>query len=378
MTQSNWRTHIRKYFFSFTTLVVISFMLYSHHGNLGKGGTVHPAQVYFKNENAIKPYINRPSVNDTPTNEQPDNQHVIIFTLRRSGSTFTSEIFNQNDDYMYFFEPLRSYEIMKMKTDPSVRAIPRYQVVPWSYSKQLLSALYRCDFTELPNWTRLRDLCFHIGTDPIRSMASYCRSKKNNNLAAMCRKHKGIAIKTIRVSDIQNLYDLVTDPKLNFKVIHLVRDPRGIMNSRYKTLKKVGEVRAERLYSTTNGNSGPEPMRANEVSEICTHMERNLKYWLDTPEWLAGRYKLVRYEDLAGNPLSVTRDLYNFIQTPLPHSVTQWIDRNTKHTTGKGKVTTRNSNITAYQWQTELDRSVIDDVQHRCKKLLDMLGYELV
>ncbi|XP_072045528.1 carbohydrate sulfotransferase 1-like [Amphiura filiformis] len=385
MTQADWRTY-RKGFLSFATLAVVYFVFHSYPGNNGNGGTVQP--VHFEN---TKSYTDRLSANDRPVSmkndsEQPDVQHVIIFTIRRSGSTFLSEIFNQNDDYMFFFEPLASYEMMKKKTsDPSL--IPDIR----SYSKQLLPAIYHCNFTQVPTWTHLPDLCFHLGGyDRIRSLSSYCKSKQFQNddvnsdgkkyLSSTCRKYKGIAIKTIRVSDIQNLYDLVLDPKLNVKVIYLVRDPRGIINSRYKAVRQFEEVKAKRKDPLLRG--GPEPIRPNEVSEICTHMERNLQYWIDTPEWLKGRYKLVRYEDMAGNPISVTRDIYNFIQMPLPVSVTHWLDVNTKQTAGRGKltntVTTRNSNVTAYKWQTELQRSVIDDVQLKCKKTLDILGYELV
>ncbi|XP_072048634.1 carbohydrate sulfotransferase 1-like [Amphiura filiformis] len=379
MSKPDLRTYI-KGFLSVATLAVVYFVFHSYHGNRK---LVQPVPIHFEK---TKLYMDQLSANNRPTNEKPeaDVQHVIIFTIRRSGSTFLSEIFNQNDEYMYFFEPLRSYELMKENN--SDHLVPDIR----SYSKQLLPAIYHCNFTEVPIWTHLPDLCFHLGGyDRIRSLSSYCKSKQFQNdinsddekyLSSTCRKYKGVAIKTIRVFDIQHLYDLVIDPTLNVKVICLVRDPRGIINSRFKALKQFEQVKAKRKNPLLKG--GPEPIRPNEVSHICAHMERNLKYWLDTPEWLKGRYKLVRYEDFAGSPISVTRDIYNFIQMPLPVSVTHWLDINTRQTANISKltnaITTRNSNVTAYQWQTELARSVIDEVQQKCKNTLDILGYEHV
>ncbi len=304
--------------------------------------------------------------------------HVIIFTIRRSGSTFLSEIFNQNDDYMYFFEPMRSLQLIKERaTDPF--SVPEAK----SYTNQLLHAMFHCNFTMKPPSTHLPDLCFHLGSlETIRSLSTYCNSKKLQNggydaqyLSSTCRRYGGVAVKLIRIADINVFRDLFMDPTINVKLIHLVRDPRGMINSRYKALRNYEEMKAKH----TGSPMSPEPIRPNEIEEICRHMERNVQYQLNTPDWLQRRYKLVRYEDLALNPLSVTQDIYNFLEMPLPFRVSHWLDVNTQQSNdGRNKLTSRNSSETAVQWKTELGRDVIDDIQAKCSSILNTLGYNIV
>lgn len=50
-----------------------------------------------------------------------------------------------------------------------------------------------------------------------------------------CLKYNTIVIKGVRILDVNVLAPLMEDPSLNLKVIHLVRDPRAVANSRIKS-----------------------------------------------------------------------------------------------------------------------------------------------
>uniref|UniRef100_A0ABM0M395 Carbohydrate sulfotransferase 1-like n=1 Tax=Saccoglossus kowalevskii TaxID=10224 RepID=A0ABM0M395_SACKO len=61
------------------------------------------------------------------------------------------------------------------------------------------------------------------------------------------------------------------------------------------------------------------------------------------------RYMLIRFEDIAKNPLNKATDIYNFVQLEMPIEVKQWISNNTNITRGDPFSTTRNSADVATQ-----------------------------
>merc|ERR1712183_1102136 len=96
-------------------------------------------------------------------------------------------------------------------------------------------------------------------------------------------------------------------------IIHLVRDPRGIVNSRYKIHKQW-------------------PVRQTE--NTCKRLVTNAKLGEERPEWLDGRYMRVRYEDLALRPMEVAEEIYKFVDLPFVPEVRSWISQNTHATSG--------------------------------------------
>ena len=101
--------------------------------------------------------------------------------------------------------------------------------------------IFRCDFSNLPRGSFLKDLCFHLGSvDHIKALATFFnntdRGIDEQLMSKTCRNYNTIAIKTIRVADIADLKEIVS--KFNAKIIHLIRDSSGILNSRCKTYKK--------------------------------------------------------------------------------------------------------------------------------------------
>ena len=302
---------------------------------------------------------------------------ILILTLRKSGSTFFAEIFNQNNDSLFLFEPLHSYFFMKsrikemsaQKRVSTNLTIPEPQR-PLLFDQKLLQAIFTCDYSSLPNRIHLQDLCFDHGK--VRSSALFCRNRRYHGindpleLNSICRRYSSVSVKTIRVSDIMDLKDVIISS--NVKIIHLVRDPRGVLNSRIRAYK----------WHLDNGKYKPGSMPGvNDIKDICSHMEKHFMYWHDTPKWLKGRFKLVRYEDMAEQPLKVSREVYSFLQMKLPTRVLKWLKENT-HAKENDGITTRNSKATAQKWQTELDRELIDTIQRECKKAMELYGYENV
>ncbi|CAH3021585.1 unnamed protein product, partial [Porites evermanni] len=96
------------------------------------------------------------------------------------------------------------------------------------------------------------------------------------------------------------------------KLVHLVRDPRGVVYSRIKL-----------RWMKKNFNS---PEFRKSVQNVFDPILQNIR--------LEIAVKVVRYEDLVANMVNVTHDLYKFAGLGWSSNVVKWIstlDNNSKH-----------------------------------------------
>ena len=280
--------------------------------------------------------------------------NVIIVTKARSGSSFTGEIFNNNPDFAYFYEPLR--EIVESSTGSGSHPFGTDDV-------NRLRAIMQCNLTgtnytwfHASDSTNLNVFCWH--SNFFRSTA-LCKDHKHNmnhrGMAALeesCRHKEHAAIKVIRVPDIGSLKSLVLDQELNVKLIHLVRDPRAV------------EVSRNMLHWRND-------------SDHCEELTHNLRYWQNPPDWLKDRYMLLRYEDLAEDPLSITHQIYRFIGLRVPDRVKNWLKRNTNRQNKQPFSRTKVSNTTAHAWRKKIDYDQCKRIQEMCREPIMLLGYGL-
>ncbi len=250
---------------------------------------------------------------DVPDHALP--LRVLIVTQMRSGSSFTGELFNNNDDFFYLFEPLLYLE-PKFNTNQTNGNLE-------TYIKHPLRDFLQCNFQDLPaTWWDERLIASHqCKFSRSIQASSLCRlngrpsvsvSNSTKVFESLCNSKKHVALKSIRIADISYLKDLITNTSMNTKIIHLVRDPRGTYRSRMSVCL-------------------PTWRNCLNISETCVRMGRNIQFWLDTPSWLQNKYLLVRYEDLALEPIRYAEEIYIFLNIPMPRSVHNWIIKNTKH-----------------------------------------------
>ncbi|XP_072018164.1 carbohydrate sulfotransferase 1-like [Amphiura filiformis] len=231
-----------------------------------------------------------------------DKVQVIIVTRWRSGSSFLGEIFNNDPDFIYFFEPLIGKMTFRNKFDDEHTTI--------------LHDIVKCEFANKNyNWwdgqvptncerSQTFGKTILCGNFRKRLKANYDQSSRI--IEELCRSRTHVAIKTVRVPDISFLKNIITNSKLNVKVIHLVRDVRALYFSR-KSTKGVNDM---------------------EYSE-CDELEKNLRFWQDPPSWIKGHHMLLRYEDLADEPLLITQKMYEFLGVKVPETVKMWLQYNT-------------------------------------------------
>ncbi|EPQ10501.1 Carbohydrate sulfotransferase 1 [Myotis brandtii] len=287
--------------------------------------------------------------------------HILILATTRSGSSFVGQLFNQHLDVFYLFEPL--YHVQNT-------LIPRFTQGRSPADRRVMLGASRDLLRSLPTW------CWRKATACASDCVRKCGLLNLTVAAEACRERSHVAIKTVRVPEVNDLRALVEDPRLNLKVIQLVRDPRGILASRSETFRDT--YRLWRLWYGTGRK--PYNLDVTQLTTVCEDFSNSVATGLMRPSWLKGKYMLVRYEDLARNPMKKTEEIYGFLGIPLDSHVARWIQNNTQGDPALGKHkygTVRNSAATAEKWRFRLSYDIVAFAQNACQRVLAQLGYRM-
>nr|XP_002127093.3 hox4 protein isoform X1 [Ciona intestinalis] len=355
-----------------------------------------------------------------PPSTKAKYKGVIIVTNHRSGSTFTGELFNQHEDVFYIFEPLIQARSGCGDEEDKMKILMRMLQCdlgsPEGFERitQDAGVRQRCIsnnfcFREKSKVLCSREFCPHgnprscLGCDAVDPVMA----------SDACSKKKFVVIKVIRLCDLQNLKGLITNSKFDIKILHLVRDPRGI----YHSVTAVSRKSAD-----------------GQILRVCEKVRNNLEIG-EEEDWLRGKYKLVRYEDLCRIPLKMTRDIYEFTGLNMTQQIQRWVESNTNGSSTmmdarsfrvlrkmkmrrrrpktKLKIlrnlsnfrlkraalmqsgvklpnavlnrimndpytTTRNSTASWWKWLRTLTPQQVGYVQHKCSATMRLLGYNLI
>ncbi|XP_051885215.1 carbohydrate sulfotransferase 1 isoform X2 [Pristis pectinata] len=352
---------------------------------------------------------------------RPPASHILVLATTRSGSSFVGQLLNQHSDIFYLFEPLYHVQTSLINTSLRVRPPADGRRLLLGAYRDLLRGLFGCRLHDLEAYIRpapeqhrtqrlfrrgasqalctppacaawaggsppggrpgLQPEAGRAGTAAERWEEGECVRRcgaLNLTLASgVCRRRHHVAIKTVRVPEVGDVRALLEDPRLNLKVIQLVRDPRGILASRIDTFPD--SFRAWKIWR----NSGRKPynLDASHLSATCGDFLRSAATGLARPGWLKGRYMLVRYEDLAREPEKKTREIYRFLGVSLDANVRRWILNNTRGAGASGNhkyATVRDSAATAEGWRLKLTFDMVELVQDICNLTLAQLGYKMV
>ncbi|KAL7871138.1 hypothetical protein SRHO_G00086350 [Serrasalmus rhombeus] len=333
-------------------------------------------------------------------------KHILLFAQTRSGSSFTGQLFNQHPEIFYVFEPL--YHVQQTFTNSSsrLRRVLDSRALLGAY-RDLLLNLYTCDLTFLENYIRPEPQD-HVTASFFRRSSSHalcsppvcqegggeiqagqpdetwcpkkCRTL-NLTLASMaCQARSHIAIKTVRIPQVGDLRTLSEDPRLDLRIVHLVRDPRAILASRMTAF--ADQFRAWKIWNATDRQ--PRYVDLSQITRTCRDMEYSVETGLQRPAWLRRRYLLVRYEDLALNPEDKAKEIYRFLGLNIGSRVLTWISQNTNATAPSSTEwnykysTSRDSKATAHNWRQRLGFDIVKTVQTLCNTTFALLGYKLV
>ncbi|XP_032081504.1 carbohydrate sulfotransferase 2 [Thamnophis elegans] len=343
-------------------------------------------------------------------------QLVYVFTTWRSGSSFFGELFNQNPEVFFLYEPV--WHVWQ-------KLYPGDAVSLQGAARDMLSSLFRCDFSVYQlyssagtgkNLTTLgifgastnkvicsSPLCpaYHKQTVGMvdEKLCKKCPPRQLSLLQEECLRYHTLVIKGVRVFDIAVLAPLIQDPFLGLKVIHLVRDPRAVVNSRIKSRHglireslQVVRSRDPRIHrmpfldaghklNKKEGGGGSDYHALGAMEVICGSMTKNLQMALHPPDWLKGNYMAVRYEDLVVDPIKTLRQIYGFLNLVVSPEMEKFALNMTSGPGYSSKpfvVSARNASQAVNAWRTALSFQQIKQVEEFCHQPMSILGYEKV
>ncbi|XP_028826869.1 carbohydrate sulfotransferase 1-like [Denticeps clupeoides] len=321
--------------------------------------------------------------------------HILILAATRSGSSFFGQLFNQHPDVFYLYEPLNHVQTALNSTNDNRQVI-------LGASRDILRGLFTCNLHLLESYinpvpenhmtdaVKRRGASKALCTPPVcdafsSSMVNISEEEclqecgyLNLTLASVsCQQRHNVVMKTVRVPVVSVIRDLLEDPRLNLKVIQLVRDPRGIVASRMMTFpEKYPMMRLWKMKGQKPRNLGFTKI------PVCEDFLSSVSTGLSQPSWLRGKYMLVRYEDLAQNPLTKTQEIFAYLGISLHQHVVDWIQENTE---AKGVwspmevfSTKRDSAANSEGWRLKLSFGMVEYLQTVCQAVLQKLGYKRV
>ncbi|XP_009068547.1 PREDICTED: carbohydrate sulfotransferase 4 [Acanthisitta chloris] len=332
-----------------------------------------------------------PCSNNAPMEEKPSPVHILILSSWRSGSSFTGQIFSQHPSVFYLMEP--AWHVWVKMYQNSAKVL--HMAV-----RDLVRSVFLCDMSvfdaymssqkkksDLFQWETSRALCSPPACDSFSrsdiitagNCKTICGKYPFSKVEEACKTYSHVAVKEVRFFDLKVLYPLLTDPSLNLKIIHLVRDPRAVFRSREKTVADLKRdsnivVGAQR----TKGEMGP----YNAMQIICkSHVEIYKAGSQAIPSFLKDRYLLIRYEDIVRDPLARAAQMYKFAELHFTPELQKWV-HNITHGKGHGAqafdIGSRDALRVSQAWRNTLPYHKIEKVQNVCKDAMDLLGYRLL
>ncbi|XP_074523952.1 carbohydrate sulfotransferase 6-like [Halichoeres trimaculatus] len=315
-----------------------------------------------------------------------DKVQVLLLSSWRSGSTFMGQVFNQHLSVFSLIEP--AWHVWNTVLKPA--SVLRMAV------RDMLWSLFRCDLSvmeaylpEHPNisalfkWRDSRALCSPPACSFTPRNQGQCEKRCNvqglQRAQNACTTYSHVVLKTVRILELESLNPLIQDPNLNLRIIHLVRDPRAVFQSRGNTWRSL--MRDDDIVLGQKETPADElPYRV--MQEICrSHVRIIERAFMTPPHFLEGRYKVVRYEDVARNPLEEINSLFEFVGLRMTPKLENWINYMTQGENAKRggfNVSSRNATNISQAWRSTLPHDKVKRVQEVCREAMSLLGYRTV
>jgi len=280
----------------------------------------------------------------------------LVTTTWRSGSTFLGDIMTAHPGTFYHYEPLLHYDIVQARSGALAQDAVR-----------TIKDLMHCNYTNLNRYltygrghqwlfTHNARLWTHCQADgKQRFQKSYCW--KPEFLNKFCPLFPFQSIKTVRLR-LNLTEQLVKDPSLNVRVMLLVRDPRGTMESR-----------KHRDWCPHNPDCEDPAKLCQDLVDDYHSLRKLLRQHPD-------RYKVFRYEDFSMNPYNNTRDVFNFFGFTMHSRVSNFLDTHTKANIGGVSSTFRDSKTAPFKWRERLSEDEVYAIQDKCTEAMTLWGYK--
>ncbi|XP_018319300.1 carbohydrate sulfotransferase 4 [Agrilus planipennis] len=273
----------------------------------------------------------------------------IIITTWRSGSTFLGEVLNAIPGNYYHYEPLLHYGIMQIRGPPFADS-----------AVTVLESLLKCEYDDLQAYLKYGQDHVYLFTHNTR-LWTQCEYYPNycwdpDFLMQFCKLFPFQSMKVVRLR-LRLAERLLLNKDLNVRVLLLVRDPRGILQSRKHREWCPGIPDCDQ----------PNILCADMVSDYSAAIKLKHKF--------PHRFSVIRYEDLSLNPYNEVKKLLQFFNLYFHPNVMNFLDSHTRINYGGLSSTFRNSKNTPFHWRMDLNFSEVQYIEEQCTQAMHLWGY---
>ncbi|XP_011870858.1 PREDICTED: carbohydrate sulfotransferase 6-like isoform X2 [Vollenhovia emeryi] len=274
----------------------------------------------------------------------------IILTSWRSGSTFLGDVVNAHPANFYHYEPLLDYGIVQIRESPLAEE-----------SLTRIISLLNCEYKELDRYLDYgkdyHPWVFNHNTHLWRQCQAHKRICWDQRFVSkFCRLFPFQSMKLVRLR-LRIAENLLAEEGLGVRLILLIRDPRGVLQSR-----------KHREWCPAKPDcSDPALLCADMVSDFSAAVELSRKY--------PRSFRVVRYEDLSVDPYKHVQELYDFYGLNFHANVKRFLDTHTKNDMGGVSSTFRNSKVAPFHWRADLDFEEVREIQKVCATAMRLWGY---
>lgn len=345
-------------------LAIMVAMFYSLYRNSGYVlGYTAESVMKVANQRLRSIFIQNRDVLNIP-NVQKKTEAILIVAYMRSGSSFTADILQQSPEVFYIFEPFKRV-IGVAKANGLCESNTEKCRLSIFTSQETFNDTYNiltCNFQNVRKMilNRLPDSAHVCKTQEKykQCLSKFSRQRCVDLLSSDC-KNSIPMIKTIRLTGNLTLDLLHKIPGL--KIIHLLRDPRGIINSRLKG----GFTLLDQVASYSRS--------------LCSRMLADVKTAQIIKEKFSGQLHTVLYERLAENPMVGMEALYSFTKLRLNSKIKHYVKYITTSNKNYGYFNTRrNSKKVASKWRQTLEWSLVQAIDKSCYEFYKFTGYSSI
>ncbi|OWF43860.1 carbohydrate sulfotransferase 2-like [Mizuhopecten yessoensis] len=343
--------------FTVASLLCLTFlyMFYRQH----MIGSIH--KIGFHGE--VKRWFGDPGVLSASNRKISD---LLVIGYLRGGTTLMGELLALRNDTFYVYEPLHKFGDFRY-FKPGYECSMNNETCRKSNRTDgqvldVIRAIYNCDYSHFQDQLRTFQ---HLKSRGIESLNDQkwkmsfpeCQGKWNGcpkKYLSQCSKRKSIVSKVPRLS--LSLASTLLDTISHLKIIHLLRDPRAIMNSR------------------TNLKWTPVPGGA---LSLCNKMTDDYLESVKLKTKYPGRLYTVFYEDLATHPLETFKNIFNFAGYKISANDHLHLAQRTASSkrSSPGNTYCRNSSSVAFAWKNRINNIVLNETNKACSNLYRLLGY---
>ena len=332
---------------------------------------------------------NRDSEQLPNTSSLKKRRSLLIFGDDRSGTTFVTKMFAADPQMFTVYEPLW---VTKKEWFSKFLIGSDLQV---KLTLDVVNALLSCQFTHSKAGTKFLAHTSKTWVGPgvfeknIFRTSPFANKTKTGKLVwpnlyrnpefaeEVCLKkfkHNVVKVGQIRVprESISAFIPRVfhANPDTDIRIIQIVRDPRGSLNSRIRNgwISDFTYVGFPKL-----------------VRKMCAKIEANIQFGRDLkPEWKE-RYMEITYREITTIPITTAKKMYKFAGFEMPDSLIDWIVKSTNPEEDQLEDALKNpyshvrdSRKNDLKWRKESPIKRVRIIEQQCEGLLNLLGLDPV